>query len=236
MLNIHPSLLPEYRGLHTHRRVLEAGEPGMAPACTSSPRNSMAVRWSCSRGSLCCRGTPRAPCQRAFRRGAHHLSAGPGLVRAGSPDVARRCCVAGWPAPRYAPRGGLQCTHQLTDHDAAAPARCRWQHCWACARSARCGRGRAQALRRLLRVVLAWHDGRGLQRKARIKSPVMGGPTRPTSEPRGLGKMFSERPHMVSKLKGDARRSPAAELQGHRRHFVRQAHHRPANTTGRAAS
>jgi phosphoribosylglycinamide formyltransferase-1 len=27
ILNIHPSLLPEYRGLHTHRRVLEAGEP-----------------------------------------------------------------------------------------------------------------------------------------------------------------------------------------------------------------
>jgi phosphoribosylglycinamide formyltransferase-1 len=27
MLNIHPSLLPKYRGLHTHRRVLEAGEP-----------------------------------------------------------------------------------------------------------------------------------------------------------------------------------------------------------------
>jgi len=27
MLNIHPSLLPAYRGLHTHRRVLEAGEP-----------------------------------------------------------------------------------------------------------------------------------------------------------------------------------------------------------------
>lgn len=26
MLNIHPSLLPVYRGLHTHRRVLEAGE------------------------------------------------------------------------------------------------------------------------------------------------------------------------------------------------------------------
>ncbi len=25
MLNIHPSLLPDYRGLHTHRRVLEAG-------------------------------------------------------------------------------------------------------------------------------------------------------------------------------------------------------------------
>jgi phosphoribosylglycinamide formyltransferase-1 len=26
MLNIHPSLLPRYQGLHTHRRVLEAGE------------------------------------------------------------------------------------------------------------------------------------------------------------------------------------------------------------------
>lgn len=27
MLNIHPSLLPRYKGLHTHRRVLEAGDP-----------------------------------------------------------------------------------------------------------------------------------------------------------------------------------------------------------------
>ena len=27
MLNIHPSLLPKYRGLHTFRRVLEAGDP-----------------------------------------------------------------------------------------------------------------------------------------------------------------------------------------------------------------
>jgi len=26
MLNIHPSLLPRYKGLHTHRRVLQAGE------------------------------------------------------------------------------------------------------------------------------------------------------------------------------------------------------------------
>lgn len=26
MLNIHPSLLPRYRGLHTHARILEAGE------------------------------------------------------------------------------------------------------------------------------------------------------------------------------------------------------------------
>ena len=26
LLNVHPSLLPDYRGLHTHRRVLQAGE------------------------------------------------------------------------------------------------------------------------------------------------------------------------------------------------------------------
>jgi phosphoribosylglycinamide formyltransferase-1 len=32
LLNIHPSLLPAYRGLHTHRRVLEAGE--RAHGCT----------------------------------------------------------------------------------------------------------------------------------------------------------------------------------------------------------
>lgn len=32
MLNIHPSLLPKYRGLHTHARALEAGE--RAHGCT----------------------------------------------------------------------------------------------------------------------------------------------------------------------------------------------------------
>jgi phosphoribosylglycinamide formyltransferase-1 len=32
LLNIHPSLLPAHRGLHTHRRVLEAGDP--AHGCT----------------------------------------------------------------------------------------------------------------------------------------------------------------------------------------------------------
>ena len=35
ILNIHPSLLPKYPGLHTHRRVLEAHEPSMARRCIS---------------------------------------------------------------------------------------------------------------------------------------------------------------------------------------------------------
>ena len=38
LLNIHPALLPEFKGLHTHRRALAAGVSGMAPPCTSSFR------------------------------------------------------------------------------------------------------------------------------------------------------------------------------------------------------
>jgi phosphoribosylglycinamide formyltransferase-1 len=32
MINIHPSLLPKFKGLHTHRRAIEAGEA--AHGCT----------------------------------------------------------------------------------------------------------------------------------------------------------------------------------------------------------
>ena len=35
MLNIHPSLLPKYMGLHTHRRALERWSANTAPACIS---------------------------------------------------------------------------------------------------------------------------------------------------------------------------------------------------------
>ena len=44
MINLHPSLLPRHRGLHTHNRVLEAGEPEhgasvhfVTPALDSGP-------------------------------------------------------------------------------------------------------------------------------------------------------------------------------------------------------
>ena len=40
LINIHPSLLPKYKGLHTHRRALQAGERALTrldPASGRSP-------------------------------------------------------------------------------------------------------------------------------------------------------------------------------------------------------
>ncbi len=43
IVNIHPSLLPLYKGLDTHRRAIEAGDAEGAARFISSPRNSMAA-------------------------------------------------------------------------------------------------------------------------------------------------------------------------------------------------
>ena len=44
LLNIHPSLLPKYKGLHTHQRALEAGDAEHGCSCllytSPSPRDS----------------------------------------------------------------------------------------------------------------------------------------------------------------------------------------------------
>jgi phosphoribosylglycinamide formyltransferase 1 len=65
MLNIHPSLLPKYRGLHTHRRVLAdgAGEHGasvhfVTPELDSGPivlQSKVAVRAGDTEGTLAAR-------------------------------------------------------------------------------------------------------------------------------------------------------------------------------------
>ena len=66
MLNIHPSLLPKYPGLDTHRRVLEAGETlGTAPPCTSSRPSSTRARRSFSTGSASAPATRRNPSRSA---------------------------------------------------------------------------------------------------------------------------------------------------------------------------
>ena len=41
MINIHPSLLPKFQGLHTHRRAIEAAEQEHGATVHLSPRNWM---------------------------------------------------------------------------------------------------------------------------------------------------------------------------------------------------
>jgi phosphoribosylglycinamide formyltransferase 1 len=60
MLNIHPSLLPKYPGLHTHARALAAGdaEAGCTVHEVTAPCWMPARSWG-RRGCRSCRATPR---------------------------------------------------------------------------------------------------------------------------------------------------------------------------------
>ena len=91
LLNIHPSLLPAYRGLHTHRRVLEAGE--RAHGCTVHyVVEELDAGPAIIQGRLAVR--PGEDERRAFSArsaaGAHYLSARRRLVRRRAARVARR--------------------------------------------------------------------------------------------------------------------------------------------------
>ena len=65
MLNIHPSLLPAFKGLDTHKRALEAGAKCMAPPCISSCRKWTQARSSCRPQLQCERTTTRRRWPRA---------------------------------------------------------------------------------------------------------------------------------------------------------------------------
>ena len=81
MLNIHPALLPQFKGLHTHRRALEAGVKRTAPPCISCTGNG--------------RGTDRGTgiacgARRRYRRHARRARAGDR-----APDLPARIAGAG---------------------------------------------------------------------------------------------------------------------------------------------
>ena len=100
MLNIHPSLLPAYRGLHTHRRVLAAGarEHGasvhfVTPELDAGPvvlQSRVPVRPGDTEATLAAR---------VLAHRARHLSARHRLGRAAAAQVARWGGVARRRAP-----------------------------------------------------------------------------------------------------------------------------------------
>jgi len=65
MLNIHPSLLPAWRGLHTHARVLAHGERWHGCSVHYVTPELMAARSCCRPASPCWRTIPRSACSSA---------------------------------------------------------------------------------------------------------------------------------------------------------------------------
>ena len=97
LLNIHPSLLPALRGLHTHRRVLEARRArATAAPCISSVEELDAgpavIQGRLARAAR--RGRKYAFSARSAS-GTHYLSAGGRLVRRRAARLAGRRCAAG---------------------------------------------------------------------------------------------------------------------------------------------
>ncbi len=91
MLNIHPSLLPAYRGLHTHRRVLAAGEREHGASVhfvTARTRRRPGGHTGAGPGAG--RRRRGQPFSASARSRTSHLPGVPAVVRHGPPAVARR--------------------------------------------------------------------------------------------------------------------------------------------------
>ena len=109
-LNIHPSLLPNYRGLHTHRRVLEAGDKvhGASVHFVTAELDGGPVVLQ-SRLPVLARGYRTDAGGSRTGNGARHLPEGDRLARGRAPAVARRRALARWRAAERAGRGELRC-------------------------------------------------------------------------------------------------------------------------------
>jgi len=100
ILNIHPSLLPAYRGLHTHRRVLAAGDTEhgasvhfVTPELDAGPtvlQSKVAVLPDDTEAALAARVLATA----------HHLSTRPWLARAGASQLPLGSAMARWSGAR----------------------------------------------------------------------------------------------------------------------------------------
>lgn len=100
LLNIHPSLLPRHKGLHTHQRALEAGdrEHGCSVHFVTEELDGGATGRTGSNPGRVARyaGTPG---QTGSRGRTPDLPAGHALVRRGPLAPGRTGRPAGWPGP-----------------------------------------------------------------------------------------------------------------------------------------
>ena len=94
LVNIHPSLLPAFPGLHTHRRAIDAGCKASGRRSTSSPPTRSRADHRPGRSSRCSPTTARMPRRARPRPGARSIrarSAGWSKARSSGAAAASSC-------------------------------------------------------------------------------------------------------------------------------------------------